>query len=237
MAISMFDDKVLHKKIKDTCTSPVYLPIYDGIINADCYEKANPKVLWILQEAYSLQGKGGWCFSKLIEKYIEERGFGRAEKTWSMITYITWAIYNSHNGRLPRWNEIPEYDLEGVIEILRKIAFINVKKLPNTKSGSVVARTIDDAYLTNRSILHEQIKTYRPDIIIGGHTLRHFYNDPDFELRESDLIKPNSDVYFACKNKRLYIDAYHPAYRKNEVKRQLYCDQILEIIEQNWFNG
>lgn len=229
------------------CGEKLEEPVYDGVLNVEAYSKSGQiKLLWILQEPY---GDGDWHFRDLIEKFIKERSFEKTWRTWEMIMYVSWAIYNSHKDdsgviRLIRWDDIPNYkSTPEMMTALRNIAFINVKKHPNTKGTNAITSSIKDAYNGNKEILLKQVSFCEPDIIIGGNTLRYFY--PDLGIANEQIIKPeNKSIYYSVYmnsntgKKTLLIDAYHPAYREfnREEKRKQYCDDILETTE-NWLNN
>jgi|GEM_PF-1254154 len=205
------------------CGEKIEEPVYDGVLNCDLYLKQGfPKVLWILQEPY---GDGDWHFRDLMEKFISNRSFGKTRKTWEMIMYVSWSIYNAKKDnneyfRLTRWNDIPDYKESPLImTALRNIAFMNVKKHPNTTGTNSVPARIKNSYEANKDILLGQIEICAPDIIIGGNTLRYFY--PDFRITNEQICKPkdkcinySSFQRSPTSKKTLLVDAYHPAYRE-----------------------
>ncbi|MGB4776142.1 MAG: hypothetical protein WBP45_13265 [Daejeonella sp.] len=207
-------------------------PIIDGIVNIEKYIQSNFRILWILKEPYDdvedgLPSGGGWHLSK---DFLEADGFykriGQSRSTWHPIIYTSYGILN----------DFIQYDSmdyirddENMAEIVRNVAFINVKKTPG------LTRTYDNgviwnAYSKHKHILLKQIETYNPDIIIGGSTMPMFFDD--LEIR--DKQKNNGSVDFAIHNYRLFIHAYHPAQTK--ITRDKYVDDIINTVKL-WKDG
>jgi hypothetical protein len=212
-------------------------PVADGIFNISEYHNAEYKILWILQEPYDSDG-GGWHMSERVDKAIEEGKFSRDWRTWEKLVYVSWSILNYNKDNvlrysLKRWEEMPDYgNHPEMLKILRKIAYANVKKLPNINSTNRNYEEIRNAYEQNREILRMQIIDYKPQIIIGGSTLNFFYQDLD--ISDNMIIKPEGKcVHYSIKDNKIFVDAYHPAYRG--VARKNYCDDILFAVEE-WMN-
>lgn len=203
-------------------------PIIDGIVNVTDYLNATKRLLWILKEPYDgvenneVSG-GGWHFGNdflgLDDFYNR---IGRSHSTWYPILYSTYGILNN----FMQYNDMPEIGNDiNISRVIRQIAIINVKKLPG------LTRTVDfgpiaKAYNDHTELLHKQIETYDPDIIIGGSTLFLFYN-------ELGLKKQNEKVYgcleYYEKGNKLYISAYHPA--QTSVKRNVYVNDIVNLVK------
>ena len=216
-------------------------PIGDGIFNVCEYIKADYRILWILQEPYDSDG-GGWHMRERVYNAINDGGFNRDWRTWEKVLYVSWAILNSSKNSsqfysLLRWNQLPDYqDNVNMLKVLEKIAYINVKKLPNIHGTNRNYAEICAAYEENKEILRMQIEAYQPHIIIGGSTLNLFYND--LNISDNMLIKPDDrSIYYSLKDNAIFIDAYHPANRtfwSNEGRKK-YCDDILFAVE-TWMN-
>ena len=110
-----------------------------------------------------------------------------------------------------------------VIDELKKIAYINVKKT----GGGAVANDSElyEYYNTSKDLLFEQINEYSPDIIIFGGTYKFFKDD----LNLGDL-KSYGSCDAISKDGRLYIDAYHPMYT---IEEETYFNDILKAVNQN----
>jgi uracil-DNA glycosylase len=150
--------------------------------------------------------------------------FESGRQTFKPIIYTSWGILN---GFCP-WGEMPNVEDEpGMLEAIRSIAYINVKKLP----GKTESRDeeIQKAYHKNRDILLRQIEAYDPDIIIGGSTLNYFLED--LGVTEKATIDPAFDsVHYFVHNGRILIGTYHPSQRV--MRQEKYCDDIIQVIRQ-----
>jgi hypothetical protein len=195
----------------------------DGIVNIDYYYDSPIKIMWILKEPYDKNENGqsgGWS----ITNALDNGALGKAKdsKTWTRIIQSSFCIINNFE----RFEKVVKLNSkENFREILKKIAFVNVKKIPGNTTTS--AKTLNNAYLQNKEILIKQIETYRPDIIIGGKTLHLFKKDLKVE-KENEL----DGGHFFLKN-QLFIDTLHPAQRK--VSTEDYVNKIVERAEQ-WKN-
>jgi hypothetical protein len=149
-------------------------PIYDGIVDPEQYVSSSPRVLWILKEPYDAgdaRKGGGWSLTQLLKEETNRMSRGRA---FQPICYINCGIWTGVHA----WDEMPWLrDCEEMRHSLRKIAFINVSKLPGLKM-SPWAR-IREAYHQHRDVILDQIRTYSPNII--------FACDPHANLILKDL--------------------------------------------------
>jgi len=211
--------------------NPDIFPISDGIINFSKYLEAKFKILWILKEANDVvdgQG-GGWYLNKSInsgKSWAEKNRTGKT--TFKRMIYTSYSILNG----FPLWKDIPEISTNHTVwETIKKIALINVKKLPGSDSSYDV--TIKRAYTKNKDLLFKQIDTYNPDIIIGGNTLGYFIKDLNFD-KETRKIKGSVHYYFD--KDKLYIDAYHPNVRPKTILEEDYCNEII-FAAKDWIQN
>jgi hypothetical protein len=223
----------IEEEIWDTCIDPADMvsPVIDGIVDLDNYMATTPKILWILKEPYDDEENGvatggGWHFSRdFLTKEDFYTRMGRSRVTWHPITYVTYGILNGFIG----WNEMSFIrDDRSMLDVIRKIAVINVKKLPGftrTKDSGSIAL----AYQMNKALLHKQIDTYNPDIIIGGSTLHLFYDE--LGIRQKD-IRISGSIHFAINKGKLLIHAYHPA--QTQVGREAYIGDIVDVAQKFW---
>src|SRR5687768_12307014 len=147
-------------------------PICDGIVDPVTYSSSDKKILWILKEVNSPEDDGGWDMREAIRNLKTESGLKKGwDKTFSSIVYVSYGIIYKKN-----WSEIPYlYDDPSIIDVLNKIAYINVKKVPG---GSRTSPTeLQLAYVVNRELLWDQIRVINPDIIIFGGTFYLFEID------------------------------------------------------------
>jgi hypothetical protein len=156
-------------------------PIYDGIVDPAQYISSSPRILWILKEPYDDGDDyvgGGWsltedCFNKDTDRTSRKR-------TFQPSCYINHGIRTA----LHAWDDMPWLrNCEEMRNSLRKIAFINVSKLPGLK-WSPWARIVN-AYEKHRQIILYQIKAYAPNLI--------FACDPHVNLILKDLGLSETD--------------------------------------------
>lgn len=207
-------------------------PIYDGIVNEEKYINAAYKILWILKEPYDDYDEkgnvigGDWCLADALNK--SPQGFSKV-KTWQQVIYVSHGILNG----FPKFNNMDYYYEQSMYEVLRSIAFINLKKTPG--HTSTPHHVLFEAYTKYKSILLEQVEKYEPEIIIGGNTLFYFYTDSKSDLGFEKLIEKKSPLIHYFNTKRLYIHTSHPSYpaRGGDAAKEKYCDDIITCV-QNW---
>jgi len=214
-------DNLIYEKIKDP--KGISDPIYDGIINELEYNQAKYKILWVLKESHDEEndGEGGWSFREHFSNVKDYSGIKEKRSTLYPIVYISNGILNDlEYGDM---NEIKE-DSE-LINILRKIAYINVKKIPGkTKSNNT---ELKEAYNKYKDILFLQINTYNPDIIIFAGTFDLFSNDLKLE---DGYCEGDGNVEYIIQNKKLYINAYHPS--QTQITNEEYFQGIIYSFEE-----
>ena len=147
-------------------------PVTDGVTDIDEYLKSSPRIMWVLKEPWDdidengIPCGGGWDMSELFEKDDAWKN-----RSWQPIIYVSYGIINRCLWKDMDWIR----DDTSMAEVLKKIAYINVSKMPGyTQSDS---EKIWWAYTNWRDILLEQIKMYKPQIIIFGYTFELFKND------------------------------------------------------------
>lgn len=202
-------------------------PIRDGIIDPERYFSAKYRILWILKEPYDRvddEGNpcgGGWDLKDVINKKNTARDLQQGGKnTYTRMTYVSFSVLNG----LRNWNDMELIeDDPSMLDALKSIAYINVKKLPGhtTSNETIIAA----AYKTNSQLLLRQIDAFIPDVIIGGGTLHHFV--ADLKLSGLEKCQIGSLSYYSNNNK-LYIQAPHPAVRGGTPE---YCDDIIAAVK------
>ena len=195
--------------------------ITDGIVNLEEYYNSHIKIMWILKEPYCDKNNGGGGWS-LIKNLNDERAIGKktdCQSTWHPISYTTYGILNE----FVKFEKMPTIAANKLIQMsLRKIAFINVQKLPGLTRTSDAQ--LKKYYNNNKEILLRQIEVYQPDIIIGGKTLQLL--KPDLNISKKEELKLG---HFA-KGKQLFINTLHPAQTK--ISRAEYVNTIVERAKQ-----
>ena len=211
-------------------TNSDIMPISDGIVNPTKYLNSKLKILWILKESNDVENEvgGGWSLTDTINNlnnWEEQLKNGTSDRTLQKMIYTTYGLLNNF---MP-WQEIPSIYNPDVFEAYKKMGYINIKKVPGVNYAD--ASQIEKAYKENKEILFKQIETYQPDVIIGGNTLCYFAEDLNFN-EKSKKTAPATTFFFD--SKRIYVDAYHPAYFS--IKEQIYCDEIIKGVKDWYFN-
>jgi hypothetical protein len=215
------------------------LPVVDGIINITNYLTAPYKILWILKETGIPAGdekeKGGWDLVHSKEDGISEKDgiwatycmddmYEQKELVARRVMIVSYAVFASMKEKefvMPNLSSTEDKKMKA----LKSIAIINIKKTPgsNLKADE---NEISRAYNNNKILLHKQIKTYDPQIIIFGNTFRHFKGIVDINSSESKIVGFNKNFYFPFPLKndhkyylyknRIYISVIHPAFHNND---------------------
>lgn len=205
-------------KSKMTNEAEDIYPVCDGIVKEKEYSQSKFKILWILKEPHDKEG-GDWDMKKFIGDKKELMSYPNWKRTFNPIIYVTFSILNNFMVYDDMYN-IP--DKPEMIDILRNIAFINLKKIP----GETVSQhhVIKEAYEKYKDIILQQIETYNPEIIICGGTMSFIAKDlgVDGKLIDQDSIK-----YFSTSDK-IYIDALHPNQRGCQ---EDYCNDIINAAK------
>ena len=194
-------------------------PIYDGVVDAEAYLAAQPKIMWILKEPYDdfdaegMPAGGGWT---MFKDFGEGDTLAKAVNRNAALRNVTYASYAIQNG-IASYAELPwitdkpqEYE-----KAIRSIAYVNIGKMPGntTTSDAHLAKLYQDW----KDILFEQIDLYDPDVIIvcGTDTLQCMNRDLRLDLskpkRTAKRGKAVVEIHF-WRGKRL-LWAPHPAAR------------------------
>ena len=202
--------------------------ILDGIVDIERYCKAKYRIMWILKEPYD-HGDGtggGWDLRGVLKSIGGIHEMGKSAMTWRNVTHASWGILND----FCQWNDMADVDdSPEMLEALKSIAFMNIRKLPGYTSSQY--KVIERAYADYKGILHKQLEDYDPDVVIAGSTIYHF-ND-HLGLHSSGW-KANGSVNYIERQGKLFIDAYHPAQRCSTtgVSREQYCNDLINTVKQ-----
>jgi hypothetical protein len=210
--------------------NPDIEPISDGIINIEKYINSKYKILWVLKESNDLvDGKGGgWSLTTAISaltSWYDQKQTGGI--TFKRMIYASYGILNNFT----LWKEMPSVTNDEVFDVIKCIAYINIKKIPGGVSSN--ESMISKAYQENQQLLLKQIKTYDPDIIIAGNTLQHFFNDLPINFNNKRYVDEatRNTAYYPDENK-LYIHSWHPAVRPQKISEETYCNEIIMAAKE-----
>ena len=199
--------------------------IHDGIVDFTQYNKTSPKILWILKEANS--SESGWTMREALNDLKEKSGGLKTgwANTFTSIIYTTNGVFTGED-----WDSMGNFHQDqSIIEVLQKVAYINVKKVPGGSNADW--NLIKEYYSENKTALHQQIQLINPEIIIFGGTY-NFFDDDFFELfGELEAHVENNSLHIYQNKDYLLLNAYHPNNRV--IKHSTYCNLILEAVK-NW---
>ncbi len=196
--------------------------IHDGIVDIDEYLSSETKIMWILKEVHSVGDNGEWDLRAELRNLKNETGTAIRDRwagTFNPIVYITYGILNEK-----LWDEIPNtWDDPKIIDILNKIAYVNVKKVSGMSTAN--HNELKEFHRSYGQILRKQIDVFLPDVIICGNVLEiiDYFGNDYIEIRDENMI-----FYQSKSGNHILIDTYHPYNRK--LKQQVYCDTIIKHV-------
>ena len=219
--------KMENKELKNACYSIAekiealkkednYI-VTDGIVDIESYVNATPKILWVLKEANS--AGEDWSYSDFYKcTWHNHNGISSIRKT----VYTTYGLLNNIND----FSDIPVWSKESYQEELKKMAIINIKKVPGGARSCY--HEIKAAYEENEELLKEQIDVYNPDVIIFGGTFK-FMEFLHQNLPNKTITEINNHYYNV--DGRLLINTYHPSYIR--FTDEAYVMDIVNIVKAN----
>jgi len=196
----------------------------DGIINYEKYSKSPIKILWILKEPNSTEGKLNWREEiRLIPTY--NGNLGAFEKTFANIVYTSYGLLNKKKWNEMQWIE----DDPSIVNSLEEIAFINISKTPGgSKSNDAFLELQYQSYY--KDVVKNQITNFRPNIIIGGNTIKFIIEDlkeiyPSLKY-EKYVQTSDLGIHLSEEDNLVVFDARHP--QNTSSSREIYCNDIID---------
>ena len=206
---------------------------YDGMLSEE-YNNAPVKIVWVLKEAL-YDGK----LSEQLEHAIKNKYFSF---TWLTMAYSAYAVINGWTSA--QWKEVPTLD-QGVLEILRKVAVVNVKKEACTApTGLSDNAEIIAEYFANRDAIKKQILDLDAAVIVFGYPekLRCIVEDI---FKNQTAIDYHIDKHFGDfastvaevnGKRRLFLWGYHPGYYRSEENSQYsqynYFKAFVDVVSE-----
>ena len=207
---------------------PIIEPIYDGITDIQGYLASNPKIMWILKEPYddfTITGRskgGNWSFTE----HFQNDDVWKDEDMWKLMIQINYAIHNDL-----KWKELDYIEKNPeMAEELRRTAYINVGKMPAEPTSP--NNHMQDCYIIWKDILFEQIKLYKPDVIIFGYTFYLFKEDLGITDKPVSTVAGQWFSNFYRKDDMILIDAYHPSRKGGEDGSHDYVTSIINAYKK-----
>jgi len=200
-------------------------PIYDGVINVNLYCSSPLRVMWILKEPWDEENStgGGWslCSDVLAVKPVATLG----QATFHPIIYIAYGLFHGPMS----FADMPWVrDMENPEDVIRRLAFINAKKLPGVTRGAY-GPLILEWYSRGKQIIMGQIKAYCPDVIFG--CAPHFpaiLDDLDCGWR--NRVRSVGSADYVWLKDTLFVQVYHPG--QTQIKREKYVDDAMNAVWQ-----
>lgn len=211
-------------------------PVYDGLCCPELYLNSPLRVLWILKEPYDeicvKSGKpqgGGWSMPKDVFHPNGNNKDFRKGSTGQMIIYSTYGIINNK-----KWYEM-DYICDDVTmaDVLHQIAYINLSKMPgltSSKDGDLKKK-----YEIWKEVTLEQIKQYKPNVLIFGNTYKFFEDDLEqiaIVIKKEEPHEPSGNNFYYTQDNRIICDVWHPSKRFSKEGRETYVNSMVEKVNK-----
>ena len=171
--------------------------VADGAVCGDTFESANTRIVFLLKEVND-PGGGNWD----LREFLRDGGRGA---TWNNVT--RWSRGILALPQLLRWKDIEGIDETARIRTLRKIAAVNLKKMPG--GAAVDVAELRDFVTKNREFLRLQLELYRPHLIVGcGCEVTEVFFDKVYP--EPMWRRSVRGTWYCEIDGVLYLDYYHP---------------------------
>lgn len=217
------------------CSDDGRQAIVDGIMCFNIWSTSQIRILWVLKEAYDeikddKPWGGGWPLREILTAPNAYERIKPSIQTWNQVAYVSYGILNGFktDRKIPSISK----DDYSVLSILKKIAVINLSKLPGPKKSD---RTqIENAYNANQDIIHKQFEEYKPNVIIFGNT---FYDGLKSFLRvEEHQIKQAGIIEAVEQPDRIIIKDAHPQASGDQGDRPERVSDCVLAVEK-WFTA
>jgi hypothetical protein len=197
-------------------------PIFDGVINPELYCAAPYRLMWILKEPWDEENSsgGGWSLAQVLN---EQPVSSLSHFTFHPIIYIAYGLFNG----ISTWADMPYVrDMNDPEFVLRRLAFVNVKKLPGVTRGAY-SPTIMEWFSRGKAIIMEQIRAYSPNVVFGcSPHLPAILDELQPMWREAVQTVGSAD--YVWHQKTLFVHVYHPG--QSQVSRETYVDDALKAV-------
>lgn len=203
-------------------------PIYDGAFNPEEYfNYEGLKLMWLMKEAYEEGAReGDWSYPDLYlkdyERFYRDLIRGKSNSTWQPIVYASYGILND----FIEFTDISNIeDDPNIVKVLDKVSLANIQKLPSETGSRTNNVNIYEAYQKHKTLLLRQIELLNPDVVICANV---------FSVIKGDLQIISEGKYktveYYITDKRLYINAYHPA--QTTILRNEYVNDIVSCVRE-----
>lgn len=198
-------------------------PIYDGVVDAALYCATSPRIMWILKEPWDNADSSGGGWSLTADVLANKRVSELSHSTFHPIIYIAYGLLHG----LQSFDALPWVrDMENPEGVLRRLAFINAKKLPGVTRGAY-GPLIMEWYNRGRGVIHDQIDSYAPDIVFAcSPHMPEILSDRVVGWRDQ-IVSVGSASSIHHKG-LTYVHVYHPG--QTQISRAKYVDDALAAV-------
>jgi hypothetical protein len=221
------EEERIRSRVKDEYVDPTgnTEPIYDGVADLEGYLASSPRIMWILKEPYDDFKEdgtpigGGWSYATDHPFNKDIHSTSRA-RVFQPICYINYGIWTGQG-----WDQMPWLsECQEMRHGLRKIAYINVSKMPALKSSE--DPRIEEAYRRHRDLILDQINTYAPNILFACAPHAHLLLK-EFGRSEAQWKHIGSAAAIQVLPERRLVWVWHPSQR-NSAKRVDYVNDAIK---------
>lgn len=226
------------------CERPGVKALHDGPIVPSLWfsrvDTDEDRVLYLLKNGYDYSGKdkGGYniCDGKRQYESLQDVRDDEDGPT----TYIPMIYICNMLEREVSFSQVNVESKKAFSTWKSSTAWVNVDKELRAGGWDTDESKLARAAVLNYDVLRQQIKTYCPNIIICGSTLKHFlktvpggyqFFDYQIPLGNQGVMQHSRNRKYYYNNQVIIFDAYHPSYtaRQNPTVEQ-YCNDIVKAI-------
>jgi len=205
---------------KQTLGYDLFIP--DGVVDPDTWERQSRKILLILKEVNSTDGKQ-WDLRKFLHA-------GGRPRTWNVVVQWLAGLHRLEDDL--SWAEVTqEARNDPDRTVLRTIAVMNLKKAPGTATSNM--REIGDSAKKDREFLRRQFALYDPDIVITCGTHHPTWDVLHDMFVGGDWLWTKRGFRYArfTDSKTRLFAATHPEARVPEPAKYYYLlDAVREVV-------
>ncbi len=196
--------------------------VRDGVISEIDYLKPGPKIVFILKEVNSSDGKD-WD----LREYLR-RGAPKGGSTWNNAARWVYGIKNRKS--MPDWEDFQKITEKFREDTLKSICAINLKKKPG--KGGANLKVLEKTARKDSQFIQQQYAIYDPDLTLCCGTGQLFKEVVGHCGKGWRKTRRNVSWYERAANKYV-IDFFHPA-RPIESSLMLFSliDTVNEIHEE-----
>lgn len=190
--------------------------ILDGITDYDEYVSCPEKILWVMKAPHDDYG-ASWDLREFHKNLDREYEYWK--RTYKLIIKVSYAIING----VYEYAQIP--DVENIKDIMKKIAFINIKKSGDPSRSD--PKIIKKFFNMDKDLILEQIRCIKPEIIINCSKVNEL---PELIGMGAPYPKSPQNIFYAGPFEGgIIINAYHP---NASMKHDQYFNNIIDYIKE-----